>query len=334
MMMDHLRLSLLVLLAVLLISQPATANPDYWVTEGWGDTDFGTHSVDYLEIRSGGPPKDGIPSIDDPQFLPVSEITDIGEEEPVVTVSLEGVTRAYPLRILMWHEIVNDVIGERAVTITYCPLCNSAVVYDREVGDQILDFGTTGKLRNSDLVMYDRQTQSWWQQFIGEAIVGEMTGTKLTTIPARVESFSRFRDRYPDGDVLVPNNDRSRRYGHNPYAAYDSRLEPYVFLYGGALPDYIAPMARIVSFELNGEPYAVAMELLRSEEILDIDDVRLSWEPGQNSALDTGSISEGRDVGNIVVQRRSDTGYVDMVYDVTFAFVFNAFHPDFRIRQE
>ncbi len=154
------------------------ASPEFWKIE-WPKTDFEKTSVDFSEIMSGGPPKDGIPAINDPKFVAVSEVDDIPPTEPVVGLTLGGETKAYPLRILMWHEIVNDHVGGIPVSVTFCPLCNAAVVFDGRVGDKVLDFGTTGKLRNSDLVMYDRQTESWWQQFTGTAIVGEMLGTKL-----------------------------------------------------------------------------------------------------------------------------------------------------------
>jgi hypothetical protein len=165
----------------------AVANPSWWKSE-WQRTDFTKHSVDLDDIISGGVRKDGIPSIDAPTFVAVAEVDNLGETEPVIAVSINGESRAYPLRILTWHEIVNDTVGGIPVTVTYCPLCNSSIVFDRRVRGQVLDFGTTGKLRNSDLVMYDRQTESWWQQFLGEAIVGEMTGESLTMIPSRVES--------------------------------------------------------------------------------------------------------------------------------------------------
>ena len=155
-----------VLAALLAFAFPAHSSPRSWAGE-WPDTDFTKHSIDYGEIRSGGPPKDGIPSIDSPKFKPVSQITDISPTEPVIGLTVNGESRAYPLRILMWHEIVNDSVGGVPVTVTYCPLCNSSIVFDRRLDGRILDFGTTGKLRNSDLVMYDRQTESWWQNVHG-----------------------------------------------------------------------------------------------------------------------------------------------------------------------
>ena len=125
----------------------------------------------------------------------------IGNTEPVISLVIRDDARAYPLSILMWHEIVNDVVGGTPVTVTYCPLCNASLIFERTVENRMLDFGTTGKLRNSDLVMYDRQTESWWQQFGGDAIVGTMSGKRLRLVPSRLESFGRFRQRFPHGQV-------------------------------------------------------------------------------------------------------------------------------------
>ncbi|MEJ2015401.1 MAG: DUF3179 domain-containing protein, partial [Limibacillus sp.] len=218
------------LLLVLFISPAALAQspPSYWSSE-WPETDFTRTSVDLSEIQSGGPPKDGIPSIDDPRFLPADKIEGLAGSEPVIGITVNGVSRAYPLRVLIWHEIVNDVIAGVPVAVTYCPLCNAAIVFDRRVEDEVLDFGTTGKLRRSDLVMYDRQSESWWQQFLGEAIVGERTGQRLTVLPARLESFSSFREREGSAEVLVPTNENLRPYGSNPYSGYDSSSFPFLY---------------------------------------------------------------------------------------------------------
>ncbi len=306
--------------ALLVLPALANANPRNWAAE-WPNTDFSRHSVDLAEIISGGPPKDGIPSIDDPEFVPVSEVTDLADTEPVIGVTVNGDARAYPLGILTQHEIVNDTIGGVPVTVTYCPLCNSSIVFDRRVDGQVLDFGTTGKLRNSDLVMYDRQSESWWQQFSGIAIVGKMTGKTLKMLPSRQESFARFRARAPNGKVLSSSRP-FRRYGINPYVRYDSARFP--FLFRGALPEGIAPMVRVVA--VGGEAWS--LPLLREKGTITKGDLVLSWEAGQNSALDTRLIRQGRDVGNVVVQRRDGDGFEDVVHDVTFAFVFHAFHPE------
>ena len=306
---------------LLLAGSGAQANPEYWKYE-WPKTDFSQHSVDLGEIMSGGPPKDGIPSIDNPKFVPVSEMTELAETEPVIGLAIGGAARAYPLRILTWHEIVNDTLGGVPVAVTYCPLCNAAIVFDRRVEGKAVEFGTTGKLRNSDLVMYDRDTESWWQQFQGEAIVGARTGMRLKILPARLESWARFKARHPEGEVQVPNAAGARDYGANPYVGYDGSRLP--FLYRGAYPEGIAPMARVVA--IGDEAWA--LDLLREKRRLEVRDLVLTWEPGQNSALDTRLISEGEDVGNVVVQRQGASGLEDVAYDVTFAFVFHAFRPD------
>jgi hypothetical protein len=314
--------------AVLLVlgdARAAMASPEFWQRE-WPNTDFSKHAIDYGEVLSGGPPKDGIPAIDDPIFVPVDKAKHITAKEPVIGVVLNGQARAYPLAILMWHEIVNDTVGGVPVAVTFCPLCNAAIVFDRRLDGRVLDFGTTGKLRNSDLIMYDRQTESWWQQFLGEGIVGEMTGRRLALVPARIESMERFRARAPDGEVLFPNNPRMRRYGANPYLRYDSSAQP--FLFRGDLPEGIAPLARVVSFS---DDQAWSLDLLRAKKRIEVGDVVLTWEPGQTSALDAAIIAQGTDVGNVIVQRRTADGLVDVPYGIDFAFAFNAFHPDAEI---
>ncbi|MGB0749196.1 MAG: DUF3179 domain-containing protein [Magnetospiraceae bacterium] len=302
--------------------------PTSWPRD-WPRTNFAKTSIDYAEILSGGPKKDGIPAIDAPKFVPLSEAaalsdTEVSDTEPVIALEIKGDARAYPLGILTWHEIVNDTVGGVPVTVTYCPLCNAGIVFDRRIQGRVLDFGTTGKLRNSDLVMYDRQTESWWQQFSGEAIVGEMTGTELTMRPARIESFGRFRAQHPNGKLLVPNDPDRRRYGENPYVGYDSAAAP--FLYRGDLPENLPPMMRVVVVEGR----AWTLPLLRERGVIDAGDLQITWEAGQNSALDTAKIAQGRDVGSVAVTQNGEA----VVHHVTFAFVFHAFHPDGKIFSE
>jgi hypothetical protein len=152
-------------------------------------TDFSKHCVHYSEIFSGGPPKDGIPAIDAPRFVSVSQATSwLKPNEPVIFFQVGNEARAYPIQILIWHEIVNDTVGGVPVAVTFCPLCNTAIAFERTVNGRVLDFGTTGRLRFSNLIMYDRQTESWWQQAIGLAIVGQLTGTQLVSRPAAIIS--------------------------------------------------------------------------------------------------------------------------------------------------
>ena len=295
--------------------------PRDWKKE-WPRTDFTSHTISFDEIFSGGVPKDGIRSLDDPRFQPASQIDDLVGTEPVVTLVINGAARAYPIRILTRREIVNDEFGGVPVAVTFCPLCNAAIAFDRRLNGQVLDFGVSGKLRKSDLIMYDRMTESWWQQFTGEAIVGEMSGARLKILPVRLESWDRFRQRFPQGEVLAPLFPPLSAYGENPYVKYDTSRRP--FLYEGDLPKNVPPMSRVVV--IGNQAWSV--DLLRQSGTVQTETHRISWIAGQNSALDTRDISKGRDVGNIVVQQKADAGWVDAVHDVTFAFVFHAFHPE------
>jgi hypothetical protein len=310
----------------LLTTPSLAAESARWQRE-WPKTDFARHSVDLDEIFSGGPPKDGIPSIDEPTFVPVAE-AGLPANEPVIGLAIEGDARAYPLRILIWHEIVNDVVGGAPVAVTFCPLCNTGIVFDRRLDGRVLEFGTTGKLRNSDLVMYDRTTESWWQQFLGEAIVGELTGRRLVMLPSRLESFASFKARAADGKVQVPGGGAMRAYGRNPYVGYDRSPAP--FLYRGLPPRNIAPLARVV--RVGNEAWS--LDLVREKSPFVVGDLRFSWQPGQASALDASTIAAGFDVGNVLVERRSGDGWTDVVYSVDFAFAFHAFYPEGTIHVE
>ena len=292
-----------------------------WERE-WPATDFSRSTVPFGEILSGGPPKDGIPAVDEPEFGPVADETRLEPAEPVVSLELDGAARAYPLRYLIWHEIVNDVVAGVPVAVTYCPLCNSALVFESRVDGTDLTFGVSGKLRHSDLIMYDRQSESWWQQFLGAGIVGVHAGTQLTAIPVLLESWESFRSGYPEGEVMQQPN-FPRPYGHNPYRGYDT--SPFPFLYRGnldMLPDNVAPLSRVVRVGERAWPLA---RLREEGEILEAG-LRLNWREGQASALDTSEISKGRDVGNVTVQD-ADNGDL-IVHEVIFAFVFQAFVPE------
>lgn len=327
-----------VLVAPAAVMGRSMAEPASWRTE-WPATDFSRHTVPLQEIRSGGPPKDGIPPIDAPRFerlgggAATGWAARIHDVEPVISLAIRNDARAYPLRVLIWHEIVNDVVGGTPVTVTYCPLCNASLVFERTLDDRVLDFGTTGKLRNADLVMYDRQTESWWQQFGGDAIVGVLSGKHLHLVPSRVESFGRFRQRFPNAQVLVPNDPRARNYGRNPYVGYDaSGQKP--FLYDGSLPEGIDPMERVVAVETRPSHHeAWSLPLLRQLGRIEAGDIVLKWEAGQTSALDKETIAGGRDIGNVVVQQQQGGQLSDIPYDVTFAFAFHAFRPDSPIHK-
>jgi Protein of unknown function (DUF3179) len=314
-----MRLALAVALVATTLG-PAVADPDDWRAE-WPDTDFSRTSVDFAEILSGGPPKDGIPALTDPVMIPAGDETALGDREPVMVFEPVGETpRAWPVRYLMWHEIVNDTVGGTPVAVTFCPLCNTGIIFDRRLGGRVLTFGVSGKLRHSEMVMYDRETESWWQQATGTGIVGELTGSELTALPGWMESWASYRARNPQGLVMAEPA-LARRYGQNPYQGYDSLARP--FLYDGAPPPHgIAPLARVIRVGHRAWP----LDRLAREGRITEAGVTLDWTAGQASALDSGQIAAGREVGNIRV-RDTATGR-DLVHDIPFAFAFHAFHPD------
>ncbi len=265
-------------------------------------TDFSKHSVPYTEILSGGPPKDGIPAINHPKFVSVEEADAwLKPQEPVILFQIGDDARAYPLQILIWHEIVNDTVGGVPVVVTFCPLCNTAIAFERAVDGRVLDFGTTGRLRFSNLVMYDRQTESWWQQATGEAIAGELTGKRLKFLPAAIISWEEFKTAHPDGKVLSRETGYRRPYGRNPYTGYDS-VNRRPFLYQGPeTPGLLPPMARVITVDLNGEAVAYPYDVLQKVHVVNDSvggvPIAVFWEAGTASALDAEAIPQGRDVG-------------------------------------
>lgn len=267
-------------------------------------TDFSKHSVSYGEILSGGPPKDGIPALKDPQFVSISEADAwLKPVEPVILVQVGEDAKAYPIQILIWHEIANDTVGSEPLVVTFCPLCNTAIAFKRTVNGQVLDFGTTGRLRYSNLIMYDRQTETWWQQATGEAIAGELTGTQLEFYPATIISWQDFKASYPQGQAKVLSRDTgyARDYGRNPYVGYDDVNNP-PFLYDGPpTPDQLPPVARVLTIDLNGEAVAYPYEMLEKVGVVNDtvggEAVAIIWQAGTVSPLDSSTTASGRDVG-------------------------------------
>ena len=307
-------------LALANIGLPASAE----VPRGWERefplTDFSRSTIDLSEIISGGPPRDGIPAIDDPAMLSAADGTRLSAREPVlVYVPDDAPARAYPLRYLTWHEIVNDIAGGVPIAVTYCPLCNTGMVFDRRHAGQVLSFGVSGRLRHSDMIMYDRETETWWQQATAEAVVGRFAGDHLALLPAWLDSWQGFVDEFPDG-LVMDQPDWPRDYGTNPYVGYDTSRRP--FLYQGEDPPHgIHPLARVVRVGDRAWP----LERLRAAGRLEEEELVLSWVEGQASAMDTSEIAAGREVGSVRVRDRDGN---DVVHDIPFAFAFHAFHPD------
>ena len=278
----------------------------------WPNTDFSKSLVDLSEIQSGGPPRDGIPPIDRPRFVSPDEASAWADDrEPVIVVTVNGWTKAYPLQILTWHEIVNDEVGGRPVSVTFCPLCNASIAFDRRLDGRVLDFGTTGKLRLSDLIMYDRQTESWWQQFSGRAIVGEMSGKILNRIPASIVAFEDFKRAYPSAPVLSKQTGHVRAYGSNPYRGYD-RVDDHPFLFNHPVDSRLPPMERVLNVTVGSTHRLYPFSLLKDEPIINDTvagvPVVVFSRGGTLSVLDKGTIRNSRTVPSATAYDRRLNG--------------------------
>ena len=272
--------------------------------------------VDPEEIISGGPPPDGIPPIDDPKFVSAADADFVRPQEPVLAVEVNADARAYPLQIMTWHEIVNDRIGGVPITVTYCPLCNTGIAFERpRIDGELLDFGTSGKLYNSNLVMYDRQTETYWAQATGLAILGPLAGHQLEFIPARILSFGDWRAAHSDGLVLSRDTGHSRPYGENPYVGYDSSGNP--FLFSGERDTRLGQTDRVLGLAIGGDVVAFPYAELRDraagdwavvEEEVGGRPVVVMWKAGTTSALDDVEIASSRDVGAVAAYRPEANG--------------------------
>ncbi len=264
-------------------------------------TDFSRSLIRYDEILSGGVGKDGIPPIDNPQFVSV-QVADawLNDTEAVFVVEADGESKIYPVQILMYHEIVNDMVGETPVAVTYCPLCNTGLTFLRRVDGRELTFGVSGFLRFSNLIMWDRQTETWWQQATGRAIVGELTGLSLDLHPMLMISWKEARGTYLEAEVLSRDTGYSRPYGRNPYSRYDSASEPFLYR-GPQTPSEYDAMDRVLVVEVDDEssafPYPVLQEQGVVAETVAGRSVVVFWQEGTASALDASSVAGGRDVG-------------------------------------
>ncbi|UCH27270.1 MAG: DUF3179 domain-containing protein [Trueperaceae bacterium] len=387
--------------------------------------DPGKSNIPLDQILRGNPVPQGIPSIGHEgdwigwttptpgaRFVSQEEAAAwLSDREPVVAMSINGVSRAYPLQILTYHEIANDVIGEIPVAVTFCPLCNSAIAFDRRIpltqealdtvvaenpnaslvdlDEEFFDhytfqhgvmpefvkgvevtFGTTGLLFNSNLIMFDSQTSTFWTQILGEGNVGALTDTVLLNYPAQIISFAEFRETFPEGSVLSRDTGFSRPYGNNPYVGYDDADSP-PFLFPGMTDGRLPPKARVVSVDLRGETVAYPFEILVQDRVVNDqvgdEPVTVFWQVGTSSALNSDTIASGRDIGAVGVFSRSvadrvltfewrEEGFVDnetgsrwnlsgravegelsgaqltpIVHDNTLWFAWAAFKPETRI---
>lgn len=276
-------------------------SPSHLRTINWL-TDFCNSIVDFEEILVGNPTKDGIPALTDPNMEPLAEAAAwLSDRSPVIAVEVDGDARAYPQAILMWHEIANVEIAGIPVAVTFCPLCNSSITFDRRVEDEVLDFGVSGFLRNSDLVMYDRQSETWWQQLTGEGLAGSYAGVLLDIVPSQVISFASFAERYPDGLVLSRDTGFTRQYGINPYSNYDSR-PGRPFLFRGTIDERLgSPVEHVLAANLDGIAKAYPFATLREQRVINDSiggtPVVAFFQAGVASALGDAVIDNAADLG-------------------------------------
>lgn len=280
----------------------------------WPNTDFSKSSVEPSEIIRGGPPIDGIPPYYPDGYVYPDNVPYLGgqaprfytdyvdiettnaylpDEQQVIVVAIEDEARAYPLILLNNHEIVNTELASIPLAVTFCPLCNASIVYDRRIDGQEYHFGVSGLLRNSDLIMWDHETQSWWQQFTGEAIVGELTGTTLVQIPSLVTSWGEFKAEYPNG--LVLRSPRENPLSNISYAGYDASGDTFLFF--GEEDNRLFSTERVLGY--FGAEGAIAYPLSRLAEVGVVNDriggepVVVFWQPGAvslfTSEIETGS---------------------------------------------
>ena len=271
-------------------------------TLGW-NTNWNKRSIEYSELLSGGPPRDGIPPIDKPKFESISDAKKwISDKEPVIFVKIDNKVKIYPIQVLMWHEIVNDTLSNKKISVTFCPLCNSVIVFDRNLDGRVYDFGTSGLLRNSDLVMYDRQTESLWQQFTGEGIVGDMVEKQLTILPSSLVSFEDVYTNFPNALVLSKYTGFKRDYGRNPYVGYDD-INESPFLFDKKSDDRLPPMQKVLTLSLKGIDKAYTYDFLKKSNVYNDKslDLVLFYKKGTKAALDRAFINSSKDDGAYTV---------------------------------
>lgn len=269
--------------------------------------------VDPSKIIGGGPPRDGIPSIDNPKFVSVDEADQwIQDNELVLAIIYKGVKRVYPLQIMVWHEIVNENIVGDPILITYCPLCGSGIAYKRTINGEAVEFGTSGKLYNSNLVMYDRKTETYWAQIGGLAILGELTGMKLEPVSIETVVWRDWKKVHPDSEVLSQNTGFIRPYGQDPYGNYYE--DSFVWFPVENRDDRIHPKTVVFGIELDG-----VFKAYREDDLKELGTIE--------DTVNNVNIKLERDDAGVVRVVNTATGS-EIVKERDFWFAWYAFHPD------
>ena len=323
------------------------------VPEGIMITNGLKHIVPLDKIKSGGPPKDGIPSIDNPKFAPVSESQFVPDTTFVIGLDINGEKRAYPLFIMVWHEIVNDSVGGVPVAVTYCPLCFTNQVFERVIDGKEVEFGTSGKLYNSNLVMYDRLTDSYWSQALGVAITGELTGYELKRIPFDVISWADWKTLHPDTLVLTTETGHIRSYGVDPYGDYytdprilfpveheDDRMHPKELILGFYEEDVYkaykqedVESAIVINDKINTQSMMLVSLFSGDSRAFDrtVDGKVLTFDFVDDVIIDLESKSKWNYDGVAISGSMEGIQLVRLPFNPGFWFQWVAFHPDTEV---
>lgn len=305
------------------------------------------------QIVSGGPPPDGIPSIDNPQFVAVEDAESfMSDSDLILGININGDIRGYPLLILVWHEIVNDVVGETPIAVTYCPLCFTNQIFNRTLTDgQTLEFGTSGKLYNSNLVMYDRKTNSLWSQAMAQSIAGELSGVKLERIPFDLAYWRDWKQLYPESQVLSQETGQARPYGVDPYGDYytkpevlfpvsnqDNRLGLKDIIIGienegnyKAYPLKVVELSKVINDNINDkaitlwsvDPFLVKL----FDPMINGRTLTFSYNSANQTFLDEQTHSNWNDNGESISGQLKGSNLSRLSFDEGFWFEWVAFHP-------
>jgi hypothetical protein len=267
------------------------------------------------EILAGGPPKDGIPALSNPDLIDAGAATFLKPDDRIIGVILDGVSRAYPIAILNWHEIVNDQINDQHYAVTYCPLCGTGVAFYSDIAGKVTDFGVSGLLYNSDVLLYDRETESLWSQIMGQAVAGKLVGEKLKALPVSNTSWRSWLEKHPNTMVLSTDTGYSRDYGRNPYQGYDKSRQLY-FGVNNRAPETYHPKEPVVGVEFDGVFKAYPFAELeknnkaRFQDNVNGVDITISWD-SENQSVTLSDVN-GTEIAGIQ----------------GFWFAWFAFHPD------